>query len=207
MGTSIAVLHLRYKDPRKVYNLAGRVCTNMLDAASVFPNPDPSMKVFVDETAKLGDVLNAKDGSKIKNQAIVDQTDVVFRMLKSLANYVNKVAGGDKGIIFLSGFDCNNERVAHSIPGRALIRRIDDGSVFCSAKIYLDRLYHANRFKVEITTTPDNAETWKIVLDFGGIDKLEVRDLAYGEKIYIRVSGGNTHGWGTPSEPIVFIPR
>ena len=207
MNKSTAVLHLRYKDPRKVYNLAGRVSTNMLAAESVFPSPEPTMKEFVDETAKLGDALNARDGSKIKNQAIVDQTDVVFRILKLFVLYVNKVANGDKGIILLSGFDCNNERVTHDIPGKALIRRIDDGSVFCSAKIYLEPLYHANRFKVEITATPDDAESWKTALDFGGIDKLEVRDLAYGEKIYFRVSGGNTHGWGTPSEPVVFIPR
>jgi hypothetical protein len=207
MNTSTAVMHLRYKTAQKVYNLAGKVCTNMSANESIFPNPDPSIKELKAETTKLGDALNAKDGSKIKNQAILDQTEVVFSMLKVLIFYVNKVAGGDKGIILHSGLDCNKERVVHSIPDKALIRRIDDGSLFCSAKIYLDPLYHANRFKVEITATPEDATSWKKVLDYGAINKLEVPNLAYGQKIYIRVTGGNTHGWGTPSEPVVFIPR
>jgi len=207
MNTNTAVLLLRFKDPQKVYNLAGRVYTNMLAGESIFSSPNPSMKELDVEIMKLGNALIAKDRSKIKNQAIVDQTDVVYVMLKLLIFYVNKVASGDRGIILLSGFDCNNERVAHSIPGKALIRRIDDGSVFCSAKVYLDPLYDADRFKVEITSTLDDAESWKKIFDFGGINKLEVRDLAYGQKIYIRVSRGNTHGWGTPSEPMVFIPR
>jgi len=207
MSTSTAVLHLRYKDPRKVYNLAGRVSVNMLSNVSVFPTPDPSITDLDAETIKLGNALNAKDGSKIKNQEITDQTDVVFQMLKLLTVYVNQVAAGDKGTILLSGFDCNHERVNHGIPGKALIRRIDDGSVFCSAKIYLERLPDANRFKVEITATPVDSGSWKTVLDFGASDKLEAKGLVYGQKIYIRVSGGNTYGWGIPSEPVVFIPR
>jgi hypothetical protein len=77
--------------------------------------------------------------------------------------------------------------------------------VACSAKIFLDAL--ADRYKVEITTTPNDPESWKTFIDFGGLNRLEIRDLVAAQKIYIRVSGGNTHGWGLPSEPMVCIPR
>jgi hypothetical protein len=35
----------------------------------------------------------------------------VIHLIKSEMNYVNKVADGDKSIILLSGFDCNEEPV------------------------------------------------------------------------------------------------
>jgi len=207
MKTSTAVLHLKSKDPQKVYNLSGKVNTSMLAGKLVFPTPDPTMEAFGTEVTALGTVLKAKDGSKLKNQAIVDQTDVVYSQLKSLLIYVNKVADGDLGIILQSGFDSNSEPVQHDIPGKALIKRLEDGSVPCSIKIYMDALVDADRYKVETTVTPDNAESWETEIDFGGLNRLEIKDFVAAQKIYIRVSGGNTHGWGSPSEPVAFIPR
>jgi hypothetical protein len=207
MKTNTAVLHLKSKDPQKVYNLAGKVNTSMVASKSTFTTPDPTMEVFGAEVTKLDTAIKSKDGSKLKNQVVIDQTEVVFGMLKSLIIYVNKVANGDMAIILLSGFDCNNEPVQRGIPGKALIKRLEDGSVPCSAKIFMDALTDADRYKVETTSTPDDAESWETVIDFGGLKKLEIKDLVAGQKIYIRVSGGNTHGWGTPSEPMVFIPR
>jgi hypothetical protein len=207
MKTNIAVLHLKTKEPQNVYNLSGKVNTCMVAAKSTFPDPDPTMEAFGAEITKLDTNIKAKDGSKVKAQAVIDQVAVVYGMLKSLIIYVNKVANGDMAIILLSGFDCNNDKMEHGIPGKALIKRIEDGSVACSAKIFLDALADADRYKVEISTTPDDPESWKTVIDFGGLNRLEIRDLTAAQKIYIRVSGGNTHGWGMPSEPMVFIPR
>jgi len=34
-----------------------------------------------------------------------------------------------------------------------------------------------------------------------------MRDQIRGLTIYIRISGGNTLGWGPPSEPAAFMPR
>lgn len=207
MKTNTAVLHLKSKDPLKVYSLAGRVHTSLVSSIASFPNPEPTMEEFGAEITKLDAAIKAKDGSKVRSQAITDQGDVVFGMLKSIIIYVNKVANGDMALILLSGFDCNNERVQHDIPGKALIKRIEDGSVACSAKIYMDALTDADRYKVETTSTPDNDESWKTVIDFGGLNRLEVKDLVAAQKIYVRVSGGNTHGWGVSSEPMAFIPR
>jgi hypothetical protein len=207
MKTNTAVLHLKGKDAQKVYNLGGKVCTNMVVNKATFPDSDPTMEVFGAEVTKLGNSIQSKDGSKVKAQAVVDQTDVVYIMLKSILIYVNKVANGDMAIILLSGFDCNNDPVQHDIPAKALIKRLEDGSVPCSIKVYMDSLTDADRYKVEISSTPDVSESWKTVIDFGGLNRLEVKDLIAGQKISVRVSGGNTHGWGVSSEPVAFIPR
>ena len=207
MKTNMAVLHLKNKDPQKVYNLAGKVSTNMVTNKLVFPNPDPTMEAFGVEITKLDACIKAKDGSKQKNQALADQAEVVHGMLKSEIIYVNKVAGGDKTIILLSGFDCNEDSTVKDIPGKVLIKRIEDGSVSCSAKIYIEALADADRYKVETATALTEVTDWKTVLDFGALNKLEIRNLIRGREIYIRVTGGNTHGWGMPSEPVVFIPR
>ena len=207
MKTNAAVLHLKSKDPQDVYNLSDRVNTNLETNKSIFTNPNPTLAVFTAAIILLGANIRAKDGSKLKNVAIADQTDVVYNMLKLLLAYVNGVAGGDETIILLSGFDCNNEPINHDIPAKAVIKRVEDGSVPCSAKIYMNTLYNADRYKVEISTIPDDPDSWKTVIDFGGVNRLEIKDLVYGQKIHIRVSGGNTHGWGTPSEPVVFLPR
>ena len=207
MKTNMAVLHLKNKDPQKVYNLAGKVSTNMVTNKLVFPNPDPTMEAFGVEITKLDACIKAKDGSKQKNQALADQAEVVHGMLKSEIIYVNKVAGGDKTIILLSGFDCNEDSTVKDIPGKVLIKRIEDGSVSCSAKIYIEALVDADRYKVETATALTEVTDWKTVLDFGALNKLEIRNLIRGREIYIRVTGGNTHGWGMPSEPVVFIPR
>jgi len=202
-----AVLHLKGREPQSVYNLGGRVHTSMDAAKETFPDADPTMEAFGTEITKLDTSIKAKDGSKIKAQAVIDQTDIVYNMLGLLVFYVNKVADGDMAIILLSGFDCNNEPSERDIPEKAVIKRLEDGSVACSVKIFMDALTDADRYKVEITTTPDASKSWKTVLDFGGLKKLEIRDLVALQKIYIRVSGGNTHGWGVSSEPMAFVPR
>jgi hypothetical protein len=207
MKKNSAVLHLKGKDPQKTYNLGGRVSTSMEASKSVFPAPNPTLEAFGTELTKLDSAIKAKDGSKIKAQAIIDQTDVVYGMLKLLVFYVNVVADGDIAIILQSGFDCNNEPVQHDVPDKAVIKRIEDGSTPCSAKIYMDSLFNADRYKVETTLTPNDDESWETVIDFGGLTRLEIKDLVALQKIYFRVSGGNTHGWGSPSEPMAFIPR
>lgn len=207
MKTYTAVLHLKNKEPQSVFQLAGRVSTSFVTNQPVFPTPDPPLAIFDTEIEKLNTAIKSKDGSPQKNQVIQDQMNIVHGLLKTQILYVNKVAQGDKAIILLSGFDCNADPVTRNIPGKAVIKRVEDGSVACSAKIYLDAVPDADRYKVEITTTLADSTNWKTVLDFGSLNKIEIRDLVRGQEIYVRVTGGNTHGWGISSEPVAFIPR
>jgi hypothetical protein len=200
-----AVLHLKSKEPLKVYQLGGRVLTSLSANPKLFPTTDPPIEVLTAGLTKLDSLIKLKDGSKQINQTIDDQTELVYELLQDYIIYVNKIAKGDKTVIVLSGFDCNEEPVSREIPGKALIKRVEDGSTACSAKIYAEALEYADRYKVEIATSIDGP--WTTMLDFLSLNKLEIRDLARGQTIYIRISGGNNYGWGIPSEPVVFIPR
>lgn len=207
MKESLAVLHLRTKVPSKVFQLAGKVHLNMTTNVETFPQSDPTMEKLDAELTKLGDLLSSKDGRKVINQSIVDQTDVVHALLKNLCVYVNTVAKGDKMTIVLSGFDCSKDAATRPLPEKAVIKRIEDGRVRCSAKIHIYVLANANRYKVEITTDPNNPAGWRTVLDHGSLNTLEIGSLTYLQETYFRVTGGNTHGWGMPSEPVLFVPR
>jgi hypothetical protein len=207
MKKSLAVLHLRTKMPSKVLHLAGKVHLNMTTNVEAFPQPDPTMEELDTELTKLGALLSSKDGRKVINQSIADQTDIVHRLLKKLCVYVNTVAKGDKMTIVLSGFDCSKDAATRPLPEKAVVKRIEDGKVRCSAKIYIYVLANANRYKVEITTDLNNPAGWRTVLDHGSLNTLEIGNLTYLQETYIRVTGGNTHGWGVPSEPVLFVPR
>jgi hypothetical protein len=202
-----AVLHLPRKDPQEVYQLCSRVITGLTDNASTFSEPDPTIANLTTENTKLINLLNLKDGSKQKNQTIVDQTEVVLDLLRIEQLYVNRVANGDRALILLSGFDSNNEPVAHDIPGKAIIRRVVDGSKRCSAKVYAERLDDADRYKLEVSATPTDSYSWETVLDPASLYHLEIGNLERGQEIFIRLTGGNAHGWGTASEYASFIPR
>ena len=201
-----AVLHLKYKDSTSVNQLASKVLTNMSANQATFQNIEPALNEVNDENVKLANAISAIDGTEKAQLALDAQTEVVYNLLKDLIVYVNKVAKGNQAVIILSGFDYNNEPVEHDIPGKALIKRIVDGSTPCSAKIHLDAVPDADRYRVETSTTPHDAESWKWALD-AARNKLELQKLERGKELFIRVTAGNTHGYGIPSESVGFIPR
>jgi hypothetical protein len=202
-----AVLHLKRKDPQDVSQLCDNVITGLTDNATIYSEPNPTIADLTTENTTLINLLKLKDGSKLKNQIIVDQTDVVYALLKNELLYVNKVADGDRALILFSGFDSNNEPVSHGIPGKAVIKRVEDGSFRCSAKIYAEKVDEADRYKLEVTTTPSDSTSWKTALDPASLHHLEIKNLVRGQEIFIRFTGGNTHGWGIPSKYVSFIPR
>jgi len=205
MKSFTAVLHCKVRDTEKLYQLARKVHTFLNTNQDIFTDPDPDLAKLLVELNKMKDCLNAKDGSKQKNQAITDQTVVLCTLLKDYIVYVNKIAQGDRGIILLSGFDYNDEPAIREIPARALIKRIEDGSTPCSFKVYAERVDGADRYKVETATNIDGP--WTTVTDHASLRNMEMRDQIRGLTIYIRISGGNTLGWGPPSEPVAFMPR
>jgi hypothetical protein len=200
-----AVLHLRSKEPRGIYELGGKVFSCLTAQAATFPNLDPPIATLGTEVNTLDTLMNGKDGSKRQNVLIANQAEVVYKILKLYVFYVNKVAQGDQAIILLSGFDCNNEPTPRTLPNKALIRRIEDGSLSGSVKIYAEALEYADRYKVENATT--STGEWKTLLDHGTLNKLEFNGMERGKEIWLRISGGNSKGWGDPSEPVSFIPR
>jgi hypothetical protein len=202
-----AVLHIKGKETLKIHQLGAKTISGITNNPTVFPDPDPTLAELNSANDKLNVTISEKDGSKLKNQMVSDQAAVVFELLKRLLAYVNKKANGDRSIILLSGFNCSDEPVQRDIPDKAVIKRIEDGRMACSAKIYADTCEEADHYKVEISTTPNDPESWKTVLDPASLHKLEIFNLVRGQEIFIRITGGNNRGWGTPSEFVSFIPR
>jgi len=204
----IAVLHIgSSKDSTAVLLLGGRIVAAMTANKTTFPDPDPTMSEFSTQVTQLETYLNSNDGSDKIKEALATQTKLVYSSLKSLVAYANKVAKGDKAIIILSGFDSDEEATVHDIPDKVILKHIENGSTLYSLKIYVQPQSNADRYMVEITTTPGDPNSWKMVLNSVASNKLEVPGLARGVEVFVRVTAGNTHGWGPHSDVTGFFPQ
>ncbi|MFM2292555.1 MAG: hypothetical protein RIS29_2368 [Bacteroidota bacterium] len=202
-----AVLHLKSKDPLKINQLCTRTTTSIAGQKTIFATPDPALDKVIAENLKLTNLINADDGTKLNREAIQAQANVVLALLKQLVFYVNKVADGDKVIILSSGFDCSNDPVSITTPpGRPVIRKVTDSNSACSLKVYIDAVADADRYKLEIADSLTNP-TWVSYIDYATLSKLEAKDLTRGKEVFVRITAGNSCGWGEPSEPASFIPR
>lgn len=207
MRTYDAVLHIKAKDPLKINQLCTHVTTSMAGQKTMFPTPDPTLEVVNAENLKLTNLISADDGTKLSKETIQAQANVVLALLKQVVFYVNKVAQGDKVIILSSGFDCSNDPVSITAPpGRPIIRKVTDSTTSCSVKVMVDAVTDADRYKLEIADSLTNP-TWVTYIDYATISKLEAKDLTRGKEIFVRVTAGNSCGWGEPSESASFIPR
>jgi hypothetical protein len=204
---SEAVLHIRTaKEVKKVATLGKRVTTGMGDNPTVFTEPDPNLVTIDAETNALnGLIAEAESGDRATIEARNAKAETVYDLLKSEIAYVNKVANGDRAIILLSGFDANDEAAPVPAPGKVIVRRVDFGPESHSAKVIIEPLADARYYKIETTTTPTDESSYKVAVDNVSSRDLVIRNLTRGQEIWIRVAGGNAHGWGYWSEPIAFI--
>jgi hypothetical protein len=209
MKTSFfAVLHLdSSNDSIGVLLVGGRVLAALTTNKSTFQGLVPTLDVFASAYNLLESYINTKDGSTNLKFKIEEQSDLIFKYLKDYCNYVNFIAKGDKAIINLSGFETNNESTEHPIPQKVVIKRIENGKLEHSAKIYIITDKDADRYSVEMTKTPADSNSYALVINSGPSNNLEVNSLTRGVEVYFRVSAGNTHGWGPHSDVIGFIPQ
>jgi len=209
MKTSfMAVLHIgSAKDSTAVLLLGGRIVAALTVNKTTFPEPDPTLDTLKSQVALLDEYIKSRDGSDKIKLSIESQSQLVYRDLKSIISYVNKVAKGVKSIVLLSGFDCEEEPVEHDIPEKVIVKRVEIGSTEHSLKIFVIALTDADRYMVEITTTPDDPNSWKLALNSVPSNKLELTNLTRGVEVFIRVTAGNTHGWGPHSDVTSFIPQ
>lgn len=207
MRQNEAVLHIKVKNPVKVNQLAGHVHTTMTTNKALFPLAVSTLEVLRSENDKLGAMILEDNGSKLARETILAQTDVALGVLRDLVFYVNKAAQGDKVIVLSSGFDCTNDPVLITeVPAKAVIRRISDGATSCSIKVYADAVPGADRYKLEIASDVNNP-VYVVYTDHAVVTGLEAKDLTRGQEILVRVTAGNSKGWGDPSDPSSFIPR
>ena len=201
-----AVMKITAKESQKVNNLGRKVIKKMGDNTTVYGTPSPALSVLSTENGVLTEKLASKDGSTEGNAAIEAQALIVFNILKDLIDYANPIASGDKVKVLMSGFSASAEPVTMPIPGKALIKRMEDGLAPLSAKIFVEPLLNAKFYRAETSLTPMDETSWKIALDMVSLFKMLLLDLTPDVKFYTRVTGGNIHGWGRPSEPVPFMP-
>jgi len=203
-----AVLHLNSsEDALSVLLVGGRVLLSLRTNSAKFPNPDPSLDEFAAALNLLDSNLKLNDGGNNVKFSIADESQTVYDYLKDYLSYVNKVAKGDRTIINLSGFDSNIDAVVHSIPLKTVIKRIVNGSTEHSAKIFVYPVDQADRYKVEVTTTPLDPKSFNLVINSVSRNNLEVPALVRAEETFMRVAAGNTHGWGPFSDFVGFVPQ
>lgn len=205
--TEVAVLHLGAKAPADVHALGGKVLTALSAHPTVFTNLRVPLPSFTDELSALEVLLRSQDGSDNQSLALEKQSSLVYESLKSYCFDVNKTAAGDAVIIGLSGFDSQNRALAHTIPGKTIIKYIDNGSTEHSAKIIVISNADADRYMVEMTTNPADPNSWKLVLNAVSSRRLEIEGLTRGQEVWFRVTAGNTHGWGAHSDAVGFVPQ
>jgi hypothetical protein len=209
MKTSFfAVLHIdSSNDSIAVLLVGGRVLAAMTTNQATFPGLDPTLDVFGNAYDILETSLNTKDGSTNLKFKIEKQSKIVYNYLRDYCNYVNFIAKGDKAIVLLSGFDFNNDANEHPVPQKAVIKRIENGKLEHSAKIYIFTDKDADRYNVEMTTNPADPNSITLVINSGPSSSLEINSLTRGVEVFFRITAGNTHGWGPHSDFVGFIPQ
>ena len=145
------------------------------------------------------------DPSTQKLDTVVAKSKIVYELLIKEARYVSNLYT-DKATILLSGFGVGKDPVQYGIPSKLVIKKIKDGTDPNTAKALINKIPEGekvDRYKVE---TSVDARTWTLKLEIGSSQKL-IFTTVRGVEVSVRVTGGNTHGYGKSSDPIPFLPR
>lgn len=205
----VAVMRVTARQVKKVRDLGDTVIKGLSDNVVLYGTPVPTVVSLTTENATLTKLITVYDLDKStqKRLKMEKQARVVHKMLKQLTGYVSGVTT-DRDEILLSGFDADKAPETHTIPkDKLVIKRIEDGLEPNTAKVFIEKIPAGNfidRYKLE--TSLDGA-AWILVCETGSSRKLIIPVTKKMVEIFVRVTGGNTHGFSKPSEPVTFIPR
>ena len=204
----IAVMHVKFKQVKKVSALADKVKKGLTDNVALYATPLPTVGTTDTKNTILKDLIVKYDLDKStqKRLAAENQSKIVFKALKDTAGYVSSVTTV-KADILLSGFDADKDPVTHGIPeNSSVIKRIDKGLAPLSAKIFLAKKSETDvitKYKVEVSS--DDGVTYTTVLEIGNSRKLVVTGLVRLKEYLMRVTCGNTYGYASPSVPTPYV--
>jgi hypothetical protein len=216
------VMHCMKKEYKKVFALGTRVNKGLGANSGIFINPDPLLSVLGPAVALLGTYTGAaKTGDHTAVATLHKQSELVYGYLSSEKAYVKKIANGDKTTILLSGFDSCEEAGPKVIPSKVIIKQVKEGPVTNSAKIMLasvtktttptartaSSVAKGNMFIVDMSTTPNDLNSYHDVLMETNSKKLVIPNLVPDVPVWFRVAARNSKGQGPWSEPFKFIPR
>ncbi|MBI3500909.1 MAG: fibronectin type III domain-containing protein [Bacteroidetes bacterium] len=223
-------MHCTAKDFLLVNEIATRVITQGVYAnATIFvtppiplnsPPPPSTVVGFKNANDLLGLLIGQAKGNSQKVQDRNAQSKAVYDMLNlKLRPYVKQIANGDLTVINKSGFDNNAQPQKSAVPDSPVIKKITEGKEAHTAKIFLDRKKKkalaaekatqkstkGNTYSAQTTTTPDNEESWKTVLEAVSSTKLIIPNVT--AKIFVRVYAINAAGKSKPSNPFPFTQQ
>ena len=188
--------------------LALKVKNAMTLNATTFPGTAALVtQLGTDQATFAGYIANAKGNTTVKNQRN-ELAPIILADLQALLVPVNAVAKGNTAIIALSGFPTSADPTPQSIPAQVIIKRIVDGPITLSAKIFIESLKQPRlTYTVRTTTVAGagvNDPSWKVVLQTTSMRKLIIPNLTHLQEIYVEVCASNAHGTGLYSDPMAF---
>ena len=126
-----------------------------------------------------------------------NQCKIVFGLLVKLLLFVKVTANHNVKIINLSGFDLNNQPMKSQAPEQPTIKKVVEGKESGTYKVYLTRKLNKPdvakgqrphprdiKYSIEITTTPDDESSWKIVQHSVPSTKLVFSEITLGMESY-----------------------
>lgn len=214
------VMHCTDRDFLGVYLLSARIIAKgMYVHTTEFPNPPVAADPYKEDSVKLDMLIAVSKKDKTQIPFRTKQCELVFENTNKLLLYAKTVCNHDSELIAISGFDANYLPSKAPLPEAPVIRKVVKGKEAGTYKILITRknkkLMTGNdpttstarvKYSIEITTTPNDAASWKKIEEGLASNKLFFSDVIIGSKNYVRVYGVNSSGKGQPSVSFPFTP-
>ncbi|MBP7496173.1 MAG: fibronectin type III domain-containing protein, partial [Bacteroidales bacterium] len=204
-----AVMRIRPKEYNKVADKADEVADSLETNVAKYPNPNPTIAEIRAQLLIVRNLIaKVNEGDRTQIGLRDESVNLLYQMLLNELIYVNIIGNNDRGILMLSGFEVTDEPNPQPVPDQVVIKRIVDGDIADSAKIFIVSLHLKNLiYYVEMTDTPELPASWKNILSTLNSRKLIINNLISGEKHYFRVRASNASGIGSWSQPVPFISQ
>ncbi|HNR18754.1 MAG TPA: fibronectin type III domain-containing protein [Bacteroidia bacterium] len=194
------VLKLSGLSTEGLINLGNTIVEKMTGNGN-FPTPPVSMddlkKAIEDLTSAYADAKFSR--SKVEFAKVRTFKAALMSAINQEAEYVDWVAKGNEEIILSAGMNVSKNRQKHPAPSQVT----DLVGVFTGIPgtilLRWKRSAYSKMFQVFMTTTPDVAQSWKLI-DTITTRRLMVENVASSTKFYFKVVPVNAAGVGPDSE-------
>ena len=180
----------------------GRKVVIAMTANANFPTPNPAL---ADVTAALDTLeaanIAAKGGGIVPHEAKREAVRTVEGLMRALADYVNNVANGDRGVILSAGFGTNRraEPVGILPAPKGLLAMVS--SFAGTVELDWDPVAGSNQYTVYMKDSdPDDGQPW-LPVHATTRSKAAITDLESGKFYWFRVTAFGTAGISPASDP------
>jgi hypothetical protein len=215
------VMHCSERDFLGVYMLSVRIIEEGIYAHTTeFATPTVPLTDFQPASVSLDKLIAVSKKDKTRVPYRTKQCTKVFEYLEKLLLYAKTVCDHDPVLIKMSGFDTNYLPSKAPLPEARVITKVVKGAGAGTYKIMLKRKNKSVmtgsdpisstarvKYSIEITTTPNDAASWKKIEEGLASNNLFFTDVILGSKNYVRVYGVNSSGKGQPSASFPFTPE